>query len=577
MKVKKSLLSVHDWGTIAMRQLIEAVLHDPEEQTALQQLIDAMQTSEKRYFLRNEILQTFADYCQQIHKPAYFFHSSSVGRLVHYTHELMLEDDSIWLSLRPWIASQQIWRLDSKLLHCELKTPSDLLDARDRLVNRVQPQILDIDVAPFYEYLPRISDPRNIGQGLAFLNRYLCNQVAEDPNHWLELLHEVLHHHQYDNTPLMINDQIHSGAELAQQVKQAIKFVSDRAPDEPYEALHPKLRTLGFEPGWGNNAERVQEMLELLDRLITAPEPAILEAFVARFPAAFRIVSVSIHGWVGQDGSLGRPETMGQVIYVLEQARSLEQKLQQQIEQSGLNFLGIQAQVVILTRLIPNCEGTTCGLRIEKVDRTENTWILRVPFREFNSKITDNWISKFEIFPYLEPFSLDAEQELLNHFGGTPDLIIGNYTDGNLVAYLLARRLKVTHCAIAHTLEKPKYLFSNLYWQDLESQYHFSSQFTADVINMNAADFVVTSSYQEIFGTPDALGQYESYKCFTMPELYHVVDGVNLFSPKFNRVPPGVDDAVFFPYHQYDRRDKDSHSRLNDLLFKQQNDHLIGF
>jgi sucrose synthase len=559
-----------------MQQLIEAVLHDTEEQTALQQIIDAMQTSEERYFLRNEILQTFADYCQQIHKPAYFFHSSSLGRLVHYTHELMLEDDSVWLILRPWIASQQIWRLDSKLLHCELKTPNELLDARDRLVNRVQPQILDIDVEPFYEHLPRISDPRSIGQGLAFLNRYLCNRVAEDPPHWLDLLFEVLHRHQYDNTPLMINDQIHSGEELAQQVKQAIKFVSDRAPDEPYETLHSELRTLGFEPGWGNNAERVQEMLELLDRLITAPEPAILEAFVARFPAAFRIVSISIHGWVGQDGSLGRPETMGQVIYVLEQARSLEQKLQQQIEQSGLAFLGIQAQVVILTRLIPNCEGTTCGLRVEKVDRTDNTWILRVPFREFNAKITDNWISKFEIFPYLEPFSLDAEQELLNHFGGTPDLIIGNYTDGNLVAYLLARRLKVTHCAIAHTLEKPKYLFSNLYWQDLEPQYHFSSQFTADVINMNAADFVVTSSYQEIFGTPDTLGQYESYKCFTMPELYHVVDGINLFSPKFNRVQPGVDDSVFFPYYQYDRRDETRRSRLNNLIFKQQDPNLVG-
>jgi len=34
------------------------------------------------------------------------------------------------------------------------------------------------------------------------------------------------------------------------------------------------------------------------------------------------------------------------------------------------------------------------------------------------------------------------------------------------------------------TLEKSKYLFSNLYWQDLEEKY-FSLQFTADLIAMN--------------------------------------------------------------------------------------------
>ncbi len=84
---------------------------------------------------------------------------------------------------------------------------------------------------------------------------------------------------------------------------------------------------------------------------------------------------------------------------------------------------------------------------------------------------------------------------------------------------------------------------------------------------MNAADFIVTSSYQEIVGTPNAMGQYESYKCFTMPQLYHVVDGVDLFSPKFNRVPPGVNEKVFFPYSQSDDRDAGLQNRIHHLLF----------
>lgn len=34
--------------------------------------------------------------------------------------------------------------------------------------------------------------------------------------------------------------------------------------------------------------------------------------------------------------------------------------------------------------------------------------------------------------------------------------------------------------------------------KELDSQYHFSCQFTADLIAMNAADFIITSTYQEV-------------------------------------------------------------------------------
>jgi sucrose synthase len=71
---------------------------------------------------------------------------------------------------------------------------------------------------------------------------------------------------------------------------------------------------------------------------------------------------------------------------------------------------------------------------------------------------------------------------------------VGNYSDGNLVATLLSQSLRVTQCNIAHALEKTKYLYSALYWKENEAQYHFGCQFTADLIAMNAADFIITST-----------------------------------------------------------------------------------
>ena len=127
--------------------------------------------------------------------------------------------------------------------------------------------------------------------------------------------------------------------------------------------------------------------------------------------------------------------------------------------------------------------------------------------------------------------------------------------------------MNVTQCIIAHALEKSKYLFSNLYWQDLEEKYHFSLQFTADLIAMNGANFIVSSTYQEIVGTQDSVGQYESYQSFTMPDLYHVLSGIELFSPKFNIVPPGVNEDVYFPYSRIGERNLSDRSRLENLLF----------
>ena len=180
-----------------------------------------------------------------------------------------------------------------------------------------------------------------------------------------------------------------------------------------------------------------------------------------------------------------------------------------------------------------------------------------MPFRSLHEENTDNWISRFEVWPYLEHFAEDSYKELLKEFGTRPDLVIGNYSDGNLVATILSKKFGVTQCNVAHALEKSKYLYSALYWAELEDPYHFSTQFTADLLAMNAADFIITSTYQEIAGREDSIGQYESYVNFTMPELYRVAGGINIFHPKFNILPPGVNTEIFFPYTEKDRRDKE--------------------
>ncbi|MGK7953597.1 MAG: sucrose synthase [Xenococcaceae cyanobacterium] len=551
-----------------MSYLIEAVLSS-EEKHDLREFISELQNSHQKYLLRNDILQAFEKFSPQKDNRVKANFKSRLGRLIYCTQEIITDRESICLIIRSKIAKQEAYRIFDDLSFEYISTPQ-LLDIRDRFVNHFHPEegdVFEIDFEPFYDYSPILRDPKNIGKGVRFLNRFLSSKLFQDPNQWLAALYNFLSIHSYNGTTLLINGRIKNRQQLSEQVKQALNFVSELEEEQPYEEFRFDLQDMGFEPGWGNTAGRVKESLEILDELIDSPDDGVLEAFLSRIPMIFRIVLVSVHGWFAQEGVLGRPDTGGQVVYVLDQAKSIEKQLQEDITLAGLDSFRVQPKVMVLSRLIHNSDGTRCNERLEKIHGTDNAWILRVPFREFNPNMTQNWISRFEIWPYLETYAVDAEKELYAEFQGKPDLIIGNYSDGNLVAFLLARRLKITQFNIAHALEKSKYLFSNLYWQDLESTYHFSLQFTADIIAMNAANCIISSTYQEIVGRPDSVGQYESYDNFTMPDLYHVVKGIELFSPKFNVVPPGVNEKIYFPYTRTEDRVPHKSEKLAELLF----------
>jgi sucrose synthase len=110
----------------------------------------------------------------------------------------------------------------------------------------------------------------------------------------------------------------------------------------------------------------------------------------------------------------------------------------------------------------------------------------------------------------------------------------------------------------------------------MEKEFNFSLQFTADLIAMNKADVIISSTAQEIAGTDTSIGQYESYCLYSMPELYKVIDGVNLLHPKFNVVSPGVDESIYFPYTDSSRRLKNQTEELNQRLFFNKGDDIFG-
>ncbi|WOK96367.1 hypothetical protein Cni_G05074 [Canna indica] len=441
---------------------------------------------------------------------------------------------------------------------------SEYLQFKEKLVNGDSDNnfVLELDFEPFNASFPRPSLSKSIGNGVQFLNRHLSSKLFVDKESMYPLL-EFLRKHSYKGTAMMLNDKLQNPSFLQSALRKAEQYLLTIPADTPYSEFNDRFQELGFEKGWGDTAKRVLETMHLLLDLLEAPDPCTLENFLGTIPMVFNVVILSPHGYFAQANVLGYPDTGGQIVYILDQVRALENEMLLRIKQQGLD---ITPRILIVTRLLPDAVGTTCGERLEEVEGTKHTSILRVPFRNKNG-ILRKWISRFDVWPYLETYTEDVAKELDLELQATPDLIIGNYSDGNLVASLLAHKLGVTQCTIAHALEKTKYPNSDIYWKKFDEQYHFSSQFTADLFAMNHADFIITSTFQEIAGSKDTVGQYESHTAFTLPGLYRVVHGINVFDPKFNIVSPGADMSVYFPHFETNKRLTHFHPEIEELLF----------
>ncbi|KAL8166699.1 hypothetical protein V2J09_008198 [Rumex salicifolius] len=430
---------------------------------------------------------------------------------------------------------------------------------------------LEIDFGALDYSMPRLTLSSSIGNGLNYVSKHLSTRLFGEKEGSKPLV-DYLQTLKHDGEKLMINETLNTAAKLQAALLVADVLLSSLPQDAPYQKFELRFKEWGFEKGWGDNAGRVKETMKILSEIFQAPDPQNVERFFSRLPTIFNIVIFSVHGYFGQENVLGLPDTGGQVVYILDQVRALEEELLLRIKDQGLDA---KPQILVVTRLIPDAQGTKCNQELEAIEGTKHSHILRLPFKTENG-IVRQWISRFDIYPYLERFT--QAKKILQFMEGKPNLIIGNYTDGNLVASIMANKLGVPQATIAHALEKTKYEDSDVNWKEKDPKYHFSCQFTADIIAMNSADFIVTSTYQEIAGSKDTPGQYEQHAAYTLPGLYRVISGINVFDPKFNIASPGADQSVYFPFTEKQRRSVHFHPAIEELLYNDvDNDEHVGF
>jgi sucrose synthase len=328
------------------------------------------------FLLRSELRDVFDALCLEQDDAG--LADSPLARIVDDCQEAVLAAPWVCLALRPRIGRWSFVRIHADDLGVEELTVSRFLEIKEHLVcpapRHTRP--LEFDIEPFNREFPQMRETRSIGRGMEFLNRKLSSQLFDRANGGLDKLFLFLREHRCDGRLLMINDHIGNVDALRTAIRDAEKYLSRQRRETAWSEIAHELQHLGFEPGWGAGCGQSPGH----------PSPALgtargavsesLERFLARIPMIFSLLILSPHGFFGQAGVLGLPDTGGQVVYILDQVRALEREMRDRLSEQGLE---IEPRIRVVTRLIPEARGTTCDEPEEAISGTEGARILRVP------------------------------------------------------------------------------------------------------------------------------------------------------------------------------------------------------
>ncbi len=225
-------------------------------------------------------------------------------------------------------------------------------------------------------------------------------------------------------------------------------------------------------------------------------------------PAAVheRIMMISTHGYVAAEAEFGKPDTGGQVVYVLELSRCL----------ARLGF-----QVDVLTRQF---EGQPAE---EIVDRRVR--ILRFPCGG------DEFIPKETLCNSIPEWVENAARYIRKHQLRYA-FINSHYWDAGLAGQALANRFSTPHFHTPHSIGSWKRDNMDGDASVLEKQYNFRRRIREEKIIYDECDLLIATTpvQRDILRSPE--GEYE------VP------------AEKIRVIPPGYDDQRFFPVSRATRR-----------------------
>lgn len=218
------------------------------------------------------------------------------------------------------------------------------------------------------------------------------------------------------------------------------------------------------------------------------------------------ILMISLHGYVAVEPELGKPDTGGQVVYVLELAK---------------RFSRLGRRVDLVTRRFED--------QPEYDDINENLRVWRIPFGG------SEFIRKEDMHDHIGDFvtNLLAAIRLRNM---RYDVIYSHYWDAGWAGQKIAEELEVLHVHTPHSLGvwKQQNMSTDLSEEEMESAYRFKERIRKEFLVYQMCDHVIAT---------------------TEPQAELLKQEYDLLSQRMTVVPPGMDERRFSPIRQAEIED----------------------
>ncbi|MDX1428850.1 MAG: glycosyltransferase [Rhodothermales bacterium] len=208
------------------------------------------------------------------------------------------------------------------------------------------------------------------------------------------------------------------------------------------------------------------------------------------------ILMISVHGYVAAEPELGKPDTGGQVVFVLELAK---------------RFSRLGYSVDVLTRRFEDQPA---------MDRiNQNLRVLRIPFGG------PNFIPKEQMHEHLADFVTNFLAEC-NRKGLSYDVVNSHYWDAGYSGQRVAEEMNVPHIHTPHSLGWWKRKEMKGSRDSLERTYRFNDRIDKEFLVYRNSDHVIATTPQQVEILNDAYG---------IPKNHVTM------------IPPGIDESRYTP------------------------------
>ncbi|MFZ0544179.1 MAG: glycosyltransferase [Candidatus Promineifilaceae bacterium] len=210
------------------------------------------------------------------------------------------------------------------------------------------------------------------------------------------------------------------------------------------------------------------------------------------------ILMLSTHGYVAAEPELGKPDTGGQVVYVLELAK---------------RFSRLGYRVDLVTRRFEDQP------EIDEINNNCRVW--RIPFggKEF--------IRKEDMHDYLGDFVTNC-LSLIRSRGRQYDIVYSHYWDAGWAGQKIAEELAIPHVHTPHSLGwwKEHNMGEDLSTEEMEEKYRFKERIRTEFLVYRSCDHIIAT---------------------TQPQTELLQEQYDVLERHITVIPPGMDENRFSP------------------------------